>query len=254
MTQVNFKDVLWFAERASAAYQDEASIRRKFPNTIWVETLIDIDVQYFIEHEEESNCQVISIRGTANLPNAKEDAEYQQSKNDKLNIYVHKGFDRDTHRVYQSLLPRLDKSCKLRITGHSLGAAIATLLMMYLHQDGFEIEQSINFGQPKVTNRKGVDAFNFLPLIRVVDDKDVVPLVPPITLFDSVHGIYEHLGDEIILLDNQYFHYLGEHDAERKSIGSFWHNLGKESITDHFMDNYIKNINSKIAGAVEIPI
>jgi hypothetical protein len=152
------------------------------------------------------------------------------------------------------MLPHLKPKVKIRLTGHSLGAAISTLLMMYLHNDGFEIEQSINFGQPKVTNKHGVEKYRFLPLTRVVDECDIVPLVPPITLLDSVHGVYAHLGDEIILLGNEYYHYLQEHNAERKSTGSFWRNIGHESVKDHFIANYISNISGKLDKSTEIPL
>jgi triacylglycerol lipase len=246
MDSIDFKNILSFALRASAAYENDAFIRKSFPNTTRVKTLATIDVQYFIEHDPLENIQTISVRGTANLHNALEDAEYTQSSNAKLGIYVHKGFDNDTALIYEDMKPYLIKNAKIKLTGHSLGAAIATLLMMYLHQDGFVIEKSINFGQPKVTNKKGVKAFGFLPLTRVIDENDLVPLVPPITLLDSIHGFYEHLGDEIILLDNDNYQYFNEHDAERKSVGDFWRHIGHESIEDHFMANYLKRIQSKI--------
>ncbi|MEZ5632891.1 lipase family protein [Nitrosomonas sp.] len=72
--------------------------------------------------------QIISVRGTANLKNIKEDAEYIQSKNNKLNIYVHKKFDEDAFKIYQDILPYLKKDYAVKLTGHSLGAAIAALL------------------------------------------------------------------------------------------------------------------------------
>jgi len=254
MNTPDFNLISWFAQRADGAYKDEAFIRKHFPNTTRVAILKGIDVQYFVEYDERTNLQMVSVRGTANLKNAKEDAEYTESKNLKLGIYVHSGFDADANLLYQDIKPYLKKTAKISITGHSLGAAISTLLMMYLHQDNYDVGQSINFGQPKVTNKKGVIAFNFLPLTRVVDENDVIPLVPPITLFDSIHGVYEHLGDEVILLDNQQYRYLNEHDAERMSVGSFWHNLGHESIEDHYMANYLKRINNFIGIPLNNPV
>jgi len=252
-TKIDFEQILWYAKRANAAYQTEAYIKQTFPQVIQVATLPNIDVQYFVEVYPEKQLQVISIRGTANFKNIKEDAEYIPIKNPKLGIYVHRGFDDDATKLYTDLIPYLDKNYKVRITGHSLGAAIATLIMMYLHADGFHIDKAINFGQPKVTNKKGAATYNFLPLLRVADENDVVPLVPPITLLDSIHGIYEHLGREVILLDSQYYVYLEEHNAERKSVGSFWKNIEHESIEEHFMKNYLKNISSKLRDAVQVP-
>jgi len=246
MKIVDFKNIQWYAQRASAAYKSKSQIKDLYPNTIRVTEVDDTEVQYFLEIDPETNHQIISIRGTANLKTALEDAEYIPIKNNKLNIYVHRGFNEDTIKLYADIHPHLNKTHPIYITGHSLGAAISTLLMMYLHNDGFNLAPSVNFGQPKVTNKKGVNTYNTLPLTRVLDENDVVPLVPPITLLDSIHGVYEHLGDEVILLEDEYYAYLNEHDAERASVGSFWENLGKESVKEHFMENYLNNIKSKL--------
>lgn len=251
--KIDFEDIHWYAGRANAAYENEQEIRQAYPKTVRVATVGDTEVQYFLELFHETRLQVITVRGTDNLKNALENAEYLQSKDGKLGIYVHTGFDADTIAVYRDVLPHLKKDYKVKTTGHSLGAAISTLLMIYLHEDGFHIERSINFGQPKVTNMAGVEAYDFLPITRVVDEHDVVALVPPITLLDSIHGIYEHLGDEVILLEDEYYVYLEKHDAERKSVGSFWKNIGHESIEDHFMDNYLENIEDKYSKSVQVP-
>ena len=249
---INFTEVLWYAERSMTAYKTEEEIHQKFPETIHVATVSKTDVQYFIEAFPDKNLQVISVRGTSNFDNIEEDAEYLAQKNDKLGIYVHRGFDDDTTKVYTDILPHLNKHYKTRITGHSLGAAISTLLMMHLHQDGFTIEKSINFGQPKVTNAKGVAQYRFLPLTRIVDKNDVVPLLPPTTLLDSLHGLYEHFGEEVVLLEDEYYAYLDQHDATHHSIGAFWKSLFDKSIEDHFIANYVKNIQTKTNNAVQV--
>jgi len=251
-TDIAFTKVEWYANRAKAAYDDETQIRDAFPNVTKVNTIAEINVQYFIERFPDLKRTVITIRGTDNLTNVRDDAEYFQSKNAKLGIYVHKGFDEDTFLIYQAILNDLDKTDEIILTGHSLGAAISTLLMMYLHEDGFTLGPSINFGQPKVTNKKGASAYEHLPLLRVVDKNDVVPLLPQITLLDSIHGIYEHLGAEIILLDGLYYVYLDTHKAMDRSVGSFWKNLGDESLIDHKMVNYLHNIRSKLNDATPV--
>ena len=251
--KIDFNQVRWYALRAKAAYQNEKDIKRAFPQTVRVATVSNTEVRYFLEDFPQNSLQVITIRGTANFKNGLEDSEYVQAKNGELDIYVHHGFDSDTLKVYDDVLPYLKKDYRIKTTGHSLGAAISTLLMMYLHKDGYQVERSINFGQPKVTNEAGVKAYDFLPLTRVVDENDLVPLVPPVTLLDSIHGLYEHLGDEVILLKEHKYVYLEQHDAERKSVGNFWKDLGHESIKEHFMDNYLKNIEDKLDESTQIP-
>ncbi len=249
----DFQEILWYAERAKAAYAAEGEIRDSHPNTTRVATLPEADVQYFLEVFPDQRLQVLAIRGTSNLANAKEDLEYIQSRNTKLGIYVHRGFEADADALYADVLPHLDRNLKVRVTGHSLGAAISTLLMMFLHKDGYVVERSVNFGQPKLTNARGAEAYGFLNLLRIVDENDLVPLVPPLTLIDSLHGAYEHLGSELILLRDQYFAVLEQSDAARRSVLSFWTNLGHESIEEHYMDSYLRNIRSKLAHAEQVP-
>ncbi|MFC6633118.1 lipase family protein [Microbulbifer taiwanensis] len=251
MQSINFNRVNWYAKRAAAAYQTEADIRGVFPDTTLVTTTSN-DVQFFLESDAENHRQIVTIRGTANFSNAREDAEYVQSRNTRLGIYVHSGFDEDAMQVFDTLAPRLDKSQPIILTGHSLGAAISTLLMMYLHEEGFSLGASINFGQPKVTNHKGVEKYAFLPLLRVVDENDLVPLVPPNDLINAIHGGYQHLGPELMLLEGEYYVYQDAHKAHRSGIGSFWKNLGDTSISAHYMEHYLHNINSKLASATQI--
>jgi len=249
---IDFKIVDWYARRAAAAYRDEAFIRAAFPNTLLVE-MAPCQVQYFMELDTQNKQQIVSVRGTDNLKNAREDADYVEARNSNLGIYVHKGFEETSAQIYQALKPHLQISCEVIVTGHSLGAAISTLLMMYLFEDGYKIGRSINFGQPKVTNSKGAELFSFLPLLRVVDENDLVPLVPPDDFIDGIFGGYVHFGEEVILLGGEYYVYEPVHLARTESVGAFWKNLGHESVSEHYMKNYEKNIISKLNGAKQVP-
>ncbi len=218
-----------------------------------VATTHNSKVQYFLEQDPAHQRQIISIRGTDNLDNIREDVEYIESRNPNLGIFVHSGFDEDTNQIFTALLPHLNKSREVIVTGHSLGAAISTLLMMYLHEEGFQVGTSINFGQPKITNRAGAEKYKFLPLIRVADENDLVPMVPPADFVDAIHGAYQHLGPEVILLQGEYYVYQTHHQVERDDVDSFWDNLGDESITAHYMKHYLQNIESKLTQAKAVP-
>nr|WP_237457568.1 lipase family protein [Pseudomaricurvus sp. HS19] len=237
---------MWFAERASAAYQPATEIQQRFPQVVRVATPAGTDVQYFLERDDASKRQIISVRGTDNLTNVKEDADYLTSRNPRLGIFVHSGFDADTLALYQDIKPFLEPGYDTVVTGHSLGAAISTLLMLYLHEDGYRLLPSMNFGQPKVTNGAGAEKYDFLPLTRVVDENDVVPDLPPVDLLDSVHGRYEHFGREVVLLPGPFYAYLQQHQAMRESLDSFWDNIGEESVTEHYMVHYLAHIRPKL--------
>ena len=253
LRKIDFSEVHWYAQRARAAYSTAAEIKARFPEVVHVVSVPGTDVQYFVETFPERRLQLVSVRGTDNLANIAQDADFLMTKDPKLDIYVHRGFDADARKVYQNLLPHLDSTMEQRLTGHSLGAAISSLLMIYLYEDGFQVGPSVNFGQPKFTNKVGVGRYQFLPLTRVVDANDPVPLVPPVTLVDVEHGVFEHLGKEVILLSGEYYTYLSKHDASRLSVGDFWENIGSESAADHHISQYASNIHDKLAGAAQIP-
>jgi len=250
---ISFAEVDWYAKRAAAAYQPEATIRATFPNTLVVATSAQGEVQYFLEMDHQQKRQIITIRGTDNLRNIRDDVTYIESRNPKLGIFVHSGFDRDTQQIFQAIQPKLNNKYTTIVTGHSLGAAISTLLMMYLHEEGYPLGPSINFGQPKVTNQAGARKYHSLPLLRVADENDLVPLVPPTDLVDSIHGAYEHLGPELILLAGEYYSYQTHHQIRTDDVDSFWDNLGNESVSDHFMKNYLHNIRSKLDQSKAVP-
>jgi hypothetical protein len=251
--KVDFNHIQWFAERAAIAYEDKATITAQYQHVTLIETIRDENVLFFLEHSRTWDYQVVTIRGTANFANAEEDAEYLPVFNDKLGIYLHKGFDQDSTAIYQQLKPRLDKNKPVRITGHSLGAAIATVLMMHLDTDGYSLEASVNFGQPKLTNGDGVARFAHLPMTRVVDENDVVPMLPATTLLDSIHGIYTHLGPEVVLLEGVYYAFQDARQSTAEAKGSFWRNLPQASIEAHKMDHYLNNIRSKRSTAKQVP-
>mmetsp|Transcript_20689 Transcript_20689/g.52834 ORF Transcript_20689/g.52834 Transcript_20689/m.52834 type:complete len:329 (+) Transcript_20689:73-1059(+) len=85
---------------------------------------------------------------------------------------------------------------KLWITGHSLGAAVATLAMLSLKNQGFQVEPAVVFHSPRLGNAAFARAFaqafsGFRPFWRVTRDLDPVPLLPPRALG------YRHVNYEV---------------------------------------------------------
>lgn len=107
------------------------------------------------------------------------------------NIKVHYGFIEAYKSVRQSVIDWVKKSPLKRIlcTGHSLGAALATLAALdvqYNYPD--KTVFNYNFGSPKVGNTHFVNSYNKrVPnTYRFVNGADIVPNIPP--------GDYAHVG------------------------------------------------------------
>jgi predicted lipase len=249
----DFDEVMLYAQRAAAAYEPRymenikewavSSLQNKYKG-VYIKELKKSNVLYFVQNDEERGCQWVSIRGTANFRNVLLDAHYTKDKDKKARIFVHSGFRRAATELYEHIKDKLDPKAPVRLTGHSLGGAIAVVLAMYLKRDGVPIERVVTFGQPKVTNHKGCWKYKRLPLLRVIHDKDPVPLFPPVTIVTTRHGIYEHLGAELVLRDNgKKPLYFDRHGAEERSVMSFWINAGNIEIEDHRMVTYTKALN-----------
>jgi triacylglycerol lipase len=68
------------------------------------------------------------------------------------------------------------------VTGHSLGAALATLFVMEnASKHKFDVSMLCTFASPRVGNMEFVRVFNQLPIDswRIVNTPDVVPKLPP---------------------------------------------------------------------------
>jgi len=139
------------------------------------------------------------------------------------------------------------------VTGHSLGGAVAAILAIYLIEDGFSVGRVVTFGQPRFTTVDGAKRLGFLPLMRIVDENDIVPMVAPSTYLDPTYGPYNQVGPEVILLKGPEFVFLPSHDAMRIDLGEFWRSLTFANLRDHEMPNYLRRIESKFTEAREVP-
>ncbi len=243
----NFKEILPYLERSSATYQSDEDIRNQFGKEVFIQTLPKLKVKVFIQTDLEKKLQWIAVRGTDNLKNVKEDVEYMKVKDPIVGVYFHRGFQKTAMQTYMAIKPKLLKDYSFKVTGHSLGGAIAVIIEAYLHYEGYRVEKTITFGQPKVTNKEGMDKLEFLPLLRVINKKDPVPLVPPLTLVSAFHGAYRHFGPELILKDPPRFVFLSHHAADSFSVTSFWDNIDSIDVEDHHIARYLKSLSEFIA-------
>jgi len=248
---LDFTEVLDFARRTAAVYQDEPAIRAVVgPEVLLtVSDLARVDVRAFVEVDEGQRRQWVVVRGTANLKNAEEDAEYAKVGAPGLDIMVHKGFLDDAQVVWSFARPLLRPGLETRVTGHSLGGALALLIAMRLHTEGFPVSRIVTFGQPKVTNEAGVHRFRDLPLLRIVNHDDPVPLLPWETPGAAREGLFRHLGAELRLTDRGTWEFFTEPRAEGFLLTSFAAHVGRENPLEHEMARYLAKIEALAAPA-----
>ena len=147
---------------------------------------------------------VLVFRGTQTQ------AEWLQNLNAKQVKYNSSG-DRDYGEVHEGFLglteklepdpveiaQQLDPKIPCYITGHSLGAAVATLVAMKIAQQVPQLKDRIQlytFAGPRVGSPQFVKVHSQLipNSYRIVNLADSVPLVPPVSLGNS----YTHIGQK----------------------------------------------------------
>jgi predicted lipase len=154
---------------------------------------------------------VLSFRGTQ--PSRWEDVrtDLRVLKQNTVEGKVHKGFknafDDIKDEIVEVLRDSIGKDLPLYITGHSLGAALATVATQELEEEFPDlIAACYTFGSPRVGDgvyEKSIKA----PFYRIVNTTDIVTLVP------FFLGTFVHVGDARYLsrrkLDDVYRIYRG---------------------------------------------
>lgn len=258
---IQFKEIYQFAEMADASYHGNTYINQKYTdeNDVMIFNLDDIKVKYFILKNHRLKKQYLVVRGTDNFENAITDLLYLKTRDPKTGIFFHSGFLEATHSIYQKLVEGknniLSKEYETVLIGHSLGGAIVGILGAYMLNSDVNLKWVITFGQPKFTNEAGLLKLKTLPFVRIVNQGDLVPLVPPTSLLSILDGEYRHGGFEILLTDQGGVEYtnVGVYRADSKKA-SFWDSLFEDGIDyeKHLMAAYIKKINNLISQAVYI--
>ncbi len=247
-TPIDFAQALQYAQRAALVYETDAAIREKAPASTTVSIMPETatGVKAYVETDDAKKLQWLVVRGTSNLENMKRDVDYNKVVDPRLQVPLHKGFADTALQVYRFAKPLLKPGYETRMTGHSLGGAAAVIVLMLLKEDGMTLGQAMTFGQPKVTNRQGVAKYRSLPLLRFVNDRDPVPLLPPLDVFALLdEGPFKHFGPEVVLKDGSNYVYYAEPQAERFSVTSFWATLGNQQPPDHPIATYIQSLQAK---------
>jgi len=197
-TSFNIINAWWLAEVSTLVYAGEDFVRSRFEGAGLPEVkLFDKQsTQCYVANNDEF--AIVAFRGSE-IWKKRESFDLNEVVADlKTNIdirltdweqggKVHRGFKKALDEVWFDLLPRIrklhDKGCKIWTTGHSLGAALATL---FANRYG-NVQGVYTFGSPRVGNDDFREHINE-KIYRIVNNADIVPRVPP-------RGAYVHVGE-----------------------------------------------------------
>lgn len=192
----NNSNALWLAELSRLAYRDHPIPLP--PNNSFPVSATCTRHSFFVSMETGTHAMlvefvgpspfaVLAFRGTEQTPN-----DFITELNIgtpplvQNKIDVHDGFAKALDSVWREIDAALAQlNCPVFYTGHSLGAALATLAAVRRTPRAI-----YSFGSPRVGNQAFASSLATVPIYRVVNDEDIITTVPPVALG------FRHVGIE----------------------------------------------------------
>ncbi len=169
----------------------------------------------------------------------------------------HSGFMGAIADIWEPFFQRVDGLYSQRerpvwLTGHSLGGALALLAGWRLERHFIPVTRICTFGAPMIGNDAAAASFNKTfkrRIFRYVDDGDIVPKLPTVSLFSNS---YQHCEQEIPVAGQNVKSAVqaltsaaaqsadGEIDVTVST--TLWDEL-RNGMPSHLMGNYLKRLN-----------
>ena len=263
--QYNRKDALAFAVACQLAYDssliynDPRIPEWGFGSIIpFSKSLgINIDTQGFIAEYQDRI--IITFRGSSSLPDWLTNFNVFTAPSPFVRGRVHQGFQNALFPVLIKILSSVQnidphRQKDIWVTGHSLGGALAVLLVAMLIEDGVHVRGLYTFGAPRVGDRDFADSFSekFIRTMggvtyRVVNEGDLIPhLLPEFLNFH--HTQNRMLFDEYGQRKDQESTWVNF----KESMGAWMSHIGKKdlAIADYHMlgsnNGYLKKLKNDL--------
>ena len=181
---------------------------------------------------------VLSFRGTEVTEKSDVLADLKSGKNiEACGGKVHVGFKGEINKLWPAISKTLENNrCNVYITGHSLGAAMATIAASRIQN---RVIALVTFGSPRVGNREFVNSL-FVEHYRVQNNCDDVTKVPFRVMGFDHHGTHKYMnfnGEFRDLTPWQRVKDMARSRMKARAKGQKY--IG---VFDHMMANYITKL------------
>lgn len=184
--------LLTFANISAITYDDPKDSKAKFKSFGFnIVEFFNIDGAQAYLLKDMNGIHVLSFRGTEVSQKSDVLADLKAGKNiEACGGKVHVGFKGEINKVWPAIEKAIAGIDTLYITGHSLGAAMATIAASRM-QD--RVTTLITFGSPRVGNAEFVDSLT-VTHYRVQNNCDDVTKVPFRLMGFRHHGTHKYMN------------------------------------------------------------
>ena len=245
---MNANELLTFAKISEITYENPDTSIKKFGMFGYsVVKFFDKDgaQAYFLTNGTNN---VLSFRGTEVKEKSDVVADLKMRKVFEIdqrsgtsNGKVHRGFRDELDKVWPDIQVQLTASLStlpLYITGHSLGAAMATIAASRISN---KVEALVTFGSPRVGTKAFTENSKVVHF-RVQNNNDDVPKVPPLLFGFRHHGTNVYLTYNGKIKEYNIWQRIIDMLLSRKKALSKGERF--KGIKDHMMSNYIKKLSN----------
>jgi triacylglycerol lipase len=199
-------NALRLGEAAELAYEDEPTVQAKFAawgmTGVFLEAVVPPSGDTQVAVAADAKKVIVAFRGTKDVLDFLTDARFAFSEYAPAGTVrgrVHTGFllalDVVWARLDAAIRAARDRNQSIWVTGHSLGAALATLAVARLRNAGVDVHGLYTFGSPAVGDAEFARTFDTATrgrVFRYVNDLDIVTHCPP----EGVPRLppYQHVG------------------------------------------------------------
>jgi triacylglycerol lipase len=184
--------LLTFAHIASITYDDPKASKIKFKTIGYsIVEFFDIDNAQAYLLKGKDGIHVLSFRGTEVSEPSDILADLKAGKNiEAIGGKIHVGFKGEINKLWPSIEKALANIESLYVTGHSLGAAMATIASGRMQS---KVLALVTFGSPRVGNKEYVKCLT-VTHYRVQNNCDDVTKVPFRAMGFDHHGTHKYMN------------------------------------------------------------
>jgi triacylglycerol lipase len=230
--------LLTFAHIASITYEDAKAAKPKFKSFGFsIVEFFDIDNAQAYLLKDMNGMHVLSFRGTEVSEPSDILADLKAGKNiEAIGGKIHVGFKGEINKLWPAIEKAVANIDNLYVTGHSLGAAMATIASGRMQS---KVQALITFGSPKVGNKEYVKCLT-VTHYRVQNNCDDVTKVPFSLMGFVHHGTHKYINYYGFFRDLTPWQRVK--DMVRSRAKAYTKGQKFLGVYDHMMANYIAKL------------